>query len=279
MTPTEDRLMPREEAARLGHETVALLRARGYTAPSGAWVALEPGLSEARDGTIEYPPEVNVAGPEPGTHTTSITIENDTTLRVSRRRSAHGPVAALNFAAATEPGGGFLTGSRAQEENLARSSGLYECLEGRRMYPYHWDLDDPLYSNYVIYSPAVPVFRLDDGTLLDAPWPLSIITSPACYATQLERRDPSRLSEIPGAMKERVHKVLSVAATHGHHQLVLGAWGCGAFGIRGDIMATNFRDALMDPFAGVFRTVVFAITDWSEEKRFIGPFEEAFAPR
>lgn len=277
MTPTENRLMSREEATRLGHETVALLRARGYTAPSGAWVPLEPELSEARDGTIEYPPEVKVAGPQPGTHTTSITIENDTTLRVSRRLSAHGPVAALNFAAATEPGGGFLTGSRAQEEGLARSSGLYACLEGRRMYPYHWDRGDPLYSNYVIYSPEVPVFRLDDGTLLDAPWPLSIITSPACHAKQLEERDPERLREIPGAMKERVHKVLSVAATHTHPQLVLGAWGCGAFGIRGTVMAPIFRDALMGPFAGVFRTVVFAITDWSAEKRFIGPFEEAFA--
>ena len=35
--------------------------------------------------------------------------------------------------------------------------------------------------------------------------------------------------------------------------------------------------AKLCPFEGVFRAVVFAITDWSEEKRFIGPFEETLA--
>lgn len=42
-------------------------------------------------------------------------------------------------------------------------------------------------------------------------------------------------------------------------------------------MAPIFRDALRGPFAGVFRTVVFAITDSSEDRLFVGPFEEAFA--
>merc|ERR1719273_1331882 len=34
----------------------------------------------------------------------------------------------LNFASARNPGGGFSTGAEAQEESIARSSGLYPCL-------------------------------------------------------------------------------------------------------------------------------------------------------
>jgi hypothetical protein len=35
---------------------------------------------------------------------------------------------------------------------------------------------------------------------------------------------------------------------------------------------------LATEFAGAFREVVFAIADWSPERRFLGPFREVFAP-
>jgi uncharacterized protein (TIGR02452 family) len=230
----------------------------------------------AREGTLEYPPDVSVRDPPRGGYSTAITVENDTTLRVAHRLTADGRVAALNFAAATHPGGGFLMGARAQEEGLARSSGLYECLKDCAMYLFHQEHGDSMYSNYVIYSPNVPVFRKDKGGLLDEPWRLSMLTSPAANQGELETEAPERVAEIPTAMTERVRKVLCVAAAHGHDQLVLGAWGCGAFGIPGATMAPIFRDALRGPFEGVFRVVVFAITDWSPERRFIGSFEETF---
>jgi len=71
-------------------------------------------------------------------------------------------VAALNFASANNPGGGFLTGAQAQEESLARASGLYTMLLG---YPMYRSLKDPMYTNWVIYSQDVPVFRCDEGRL------------------------------------------------------------------------------------------------------------------
>ena len=277
VTDTAGKLMPRDRAARLGRETVAMLRANGYTAPSRRWVSLESALDAAREGTIDYPPDASVPDPPHGSHATVITVENNTTLEVGRRLTADGRVAALNFASATSPGGGFLRGALAQEESLARSSGLCACLEDREMYPFHRQHCDSLYSNYVIYSPDVPVFRLDNGDLLEAPWPLSILTSPAANANALEFEAPEQLPQIPTAMTKRVRKVLSVAAAHGHDRLVLGAWGCGAFGIPSATVAPIFRAALLGRFAGVFRVVVFAITDWSKDRRFIGPFEEAFA--
>ena len=57
---------------------------------------------------------------------------------------------------------------------------------------------------------------------------------------------------------------------------ILGAWGCGAFGIETAVMAGIFYELLTGTFAGAFQEIVFAITDWSEEQRFIGPFRQVF---
>jgi len=125
----------RETARKLGHETVGFLRAGGYRAPSGRVADLTAALEASTRGTVEYPPEHTLhpaptAGPQP-----RITVENQSILVVGRRMAATGPVAGLNFASAASPGGGFLNDALAQEECIARSSGLYACLEHREMYP------------------------------------------------------------------------------------------------------------------------------------------------
>ena len=95
------------------------------------------------------------------------------------------------------------------------------------MYHHHRARKDPMYTTWVIYSPDVPVFRLDEGQLLDEPYFCSFLTSPAC-AMSGPLYDPDRRGdEIRRAMEARVERVLGVAALHGHEVLVLGAWGCG----------------------------------------------------
>jgi uncharacterized protein (TIGR02452 family) len=142
------------------------------------------------------------------------------------------------------------------------------------MYSYHRERYDPFYSDYVIYSPDVPVFRSDEGDLLDEPYKVSVITSPAVYAkrVQMERRD-----EILPAMWSRILKVLSVGRLHGHDSIVLGAWGCGAFENDPYEIAKLFNRALEENFKGAYKRVAFAIVDWSEERRFIGPFQNIFS--
>ena len=270
------KLMDRDLAERLGHETVQSIRAGGYAAPSGKWVDLREAVAAARQGTIEYPPETAVAPPATNEHVTRFSVENGTVLAVGRRLTANGPFAALNFASAAHPGGGFLAGARAQEESIARSSALCHCLEGREMYAHHRVRRDAMYTDYVIYSPDVPVFRDDEGQLLDRPWPLSIITCPAVNANGLLYA-AHRTAEIRARMRGRTARVLSVAAHHQHRRLILGAWGCGAFGLDPEMMAAIFKDALTGSHRGVFEVIVFAITDWSADHRFIGPFERAFA--
>ena len=202
---------------------------------------------------------------------TRLQVANETTLQASRRLVENGlrPLA-LNFANGIHPGGGFLNGARAQEEVLCRSSALYRTLVDDPMYEHHRRRQRPDSTDWAIYSPNVPVFRTDDGTELDRPWLLSFLTCAAPYAPSIGQPEAGDL------LQKRILRVLAIARAYGHFALVLGAWGCGAFANDPHRTAVDFRQALERDFNGAFSVVVFAITDWSPERRFLGPFRDTF---
>lgn len=275
-------LMARKPAAALAREMVEIL-GRGSYEVGGRRVEVRAEVERAVDATEEYPPGRTIALPATGSHATRLECTGETTLEATQRlwREGHSPCA-LNFASARNPGGGFLNGARAQEESLARSSALYPCLTGCAMYDHHRASSDPLYSDWVIYSPAVPVLREDAGPLLSAPYPCSFLTSPACNAgVALERAGRGGEGvvheRIRAAMARRTERVLAVAAAQGERALVLGAWGCGVFRNDPEEVAELFAQALSGPFAGVFERVIFAVLDTSPEQRFRGPFARRFA--
>jgi len=203
---------------------------------------------------------------------TRVQVTNETTLGASLRLTACGlrPLA-LNFANGVHPGGGFLSGARAQEEVLCRSSALYQTLVGDPMYEEHRKRQLPDSTDWAIYSPDVPVFRKDDGTELQHPWLLSFITCAAPYAPVIGQPQAGDL------LQKRIHRVLAIARSYGHSALVLGAWGCGAFANDPHRTALDFRQALENDYNGAFSDIVFAITDWSLERKFLGPFRDVFA--
>jgi uncharacterized protein (TIGR02452 family) len=266
----------RERAAALGQDTQRILADGYYIASDGAIVNLAPLIAYARAGTRSYSPEAVLPERLPGSHATVVRVTNETTLAAAQRLVAAGArVAALNFASARHPGGGWLSGARAQEESLARASALVPCIADDPMYARHERMRDALYTSSAIYSPDVPVFRDDEGHLFDTPYHVAFITAPAVNAGAVLERDRSRHAEITAAMRERIARVLAIAATHGHDALVLGAWGCGVFKNEPTEIADLFAAALREPFRGAFATVVFAVLDSSPERRFIGPFERA----
>ncbi len=269
--------IPRELAKTMGEQAVEILAKGFYTNPDGDRVRIAEEVRKSVRDTVTYAPGIDLPSHAKGTFTMKTIILNTTTLTAVKTLLADGlNPAALNMASATSPGGGFLRGGRAQEEYLCRSSALYYCLRDNPMYARADFAKNPFYDDYVIYSPDVVVFRDDNGELLEKPYTCSIITSPAIQAVAVQKFLPHRVNEIKGVMWERVLKVLGVAHKHGHDALVLGAWGCGAFGNDGYMIAGLFKQALEENYKGAFRKVLFAISDWSNEQRFIGPFREVF---
>ena len=211
----------RERRGAIGHETQHILAAGHYTVPSGEQIELAPLLAAAKAGTISYPSEAALPTAAPGERATTIAVSNETTLAAAQRLVDAGhAVVALNFASARHPGGGWLSGAQAQEESLARASGLVPCIADDPMYARHARSADALYTSSAIYSPAVPVFRDDNGQLLDQPYTVAFITAPAPNAGVVLGRDRARHPEVTAALRERVARVLALAHAHGHERVV-----------------------------------------------------------
>jgi uncharacterized protein (TIGR02452 family) len=281
----------RNTRARIARETVEILERGWYAAPGGNRVSVADLMAHAQANSRLYTPddfaevfrrrdEVTARAGRP--EKTTFRVVNCTTLAAASRlirEEAADDVLCLNFASAKNPGGGFLNGSQAQEESLARATGLYPCLTSlRAMYDTNRQFGSCLYTDHMIYSPRVPVLRDDDDALLAEPYAVSIITAPAVNAGALR---PGERPQIEPTMLGRTEKVLALAAAHRHEALVLGAWGCGVFRNDPADVARWFRRHLCDgtAFRGAFRTVVFAVLDASPEGRTLRPFAEQFGSR
>ena len=236
-------------------------------------VSFADRIARAVAGTRLYAPGDPLPAPTAVTAAPRLTVTNESTLDAARRLG--GDVAALNFASARSPGGGFLNGAQAQEESLARASALHPCLlAAGDFYAHHRSHPDLLYSDRVIYSPAVPVFKDDTGTLLPSPYPVSFLTAAAPNAAALQRNRPADLPRVPEVLARRTDRVLAVAAAHGHRRLVLGAWGCGVFGNDPAQVADIFAAALAR--APWFGEVVFAVLDHHRDTPTYRAFARAF---
>ncbi|OHX02852.1 TIGR02452 family protein [Micromonospora sp. WMMB235] len=239
-------------------QTVAITEAGRYRNNAGEDIAIEAAVRAAVAGTREHLPDevLHVDGAKPGTGDLEVTHES--TLQAARRL---GPGAAcLVFASAKNPGGGFLGGAKAQEESIARASALYPCLlAAPDFYAFHRAQRDLRYSDRVVYSPGVPVFRDDKGDLLDQPYTTSFLTAAAPNLGAMVRNQPEHAADVPAALGRRARRVLEVAAAHGHRTVVLGAWGCGVFRNDPATVAGAFADALR--VVDRFDLVVFAVRD------------------
>ncbi|MEV7197411.1 TIGR02452 family protein [Streptomyces sp. NPDC093510] len=262
-------------------ETERIVAAGAYVTPGGREVALADAVAAARAGTRMFGPEpVDVPPHAPGS--TFFEVTGESSLEAARRLTAadDSSVAVLNFSSARNPGGGYLNGAQAQEEALCRASALHTCLlEVPAFYAHHRADRDPFYSDRVIHSPGVPVFRDDRGRLLDEAYTVGFLTSAAPNAGVIRRRAPERAAGIPHALSVRAERVLETAAACGYRRLVLGAWGCGVFMNDPAQVAGAFRALLGGGgrFEGRFTHVVFGILDRTKGAVTRGAFETEFA--
>ena len=265
--------------------TLEAIERGGYDAPSGKPVTMRAAIDAAVRGTVLHrPDELDVLAAKSFARSSApplVELTTETTAEAGRRlvqRQGVARVVALNFASAKNPGGGFLGGAKAQEEDLARCSALYPCLCAQPdYYSANRACGTVLYTDHIIYSPDVPFFRDERLELLDDPFALSIITAPAPNVAAAAQQGLRIDDEIAATLARRARKVLAVAAAHEHRALVLGAWGCGVFRNDAAAVARTFAELLAaDELRGAFERVVFAVYDPSG--RNLGAFERQFGP-
>lgn len=133
-------------------------------------------------------------------------IWSDDTVKTIFELSSEKRVAVLSFADGDTPGGLVWQGVKTQEEDLCRASNLYIALDTvENLYPINGKL---------IYSKDVVFFRDDK---LRSPHKVDVISCPAPINSSLDA-------------ERRMRMIIEAARLNGVEILVLGRWGCGAFG-------------------------------------------------
>ena len=185
-------------------------------------------------------------------------------------------VAALNFASAKKPGGGFLNGAMAQEEALAACSGLYNTqIIHNEYYGKNHACGTMMYTDHAIYSPDVVFFRDENSGLLTTPVTASILTLPAVNYGQviIKRENTDKAKQV---MKDRMRLALAILAHERNDNIILGAYGCGIFRNNPDDVARWWQELLQDEgYEKYFKRVLFVIKDRPDGKNIMA-FQRVF---
>jgi uncharacterized protein (TIGR02452 family) len=267
-------------------ETLRILKEGKYITDSGKTVEFLAAQQMAIANTVLYTPIQSYSLLEKQNSCEAkqqpvIEVTNETTQAAAHRLvQVEGcqDLVLLSFASARNPGGGFMNGAKAQEEDLARCSGLYPCLLTQpTYYESNRNQESLLYTDHAIYSPKVPWFRVKNYELLDDVFLASVITAPAPNAGQALRHDPQCSPAIALALHRRAGIILAIARDNGHRSLLLGAWGCGVFGNNPNMVADVFGQWLADQcFVGCFDRVTFAVHTSSRNLETLKAFQRRF---
>jgi uncharacterized protein (TIGR02452 family) len=210
------------------------------------------------------------SGECPGLPSADIQVVNadtlDAALDLQKNIGGSKSVCVLNMANAQSAGGGWKHGALAQEEALCYRTSLALTLK----YKYY-----PLPEDGGIYSPRVLIIResMQNGhALMDLTMPsklpyISVVSVAAVCQPKL-RADQNGQEQYASAadvalMETKMRVVLRIAAANGHRQIVLGAFGCGAFGNPGEEVAKMWKRVLQERefSGGWWKDVVFAVLD------------------
>lgn len=185
-------------------------------------------------------------------------------------------VCILNFASATNPGGGVVKGSSAQEEAICRCSTLYPNLNEPKMWngfyrPHRQELN-PLHNDDCIYAPGVIAFKSDTDypqmLPLNRCYKVNVIT---CAAPNLREKPSNGMNSGDGDMavkisnddlqelhEKRMRRVLEITAKKGNDVVILGAFGCGAFRNPPEVVARAMK-TVVEEYRNAFETIEFAV--------------------
>ena len=260
---------------------------------------LAKAVDESKTATRLYEAEDYPAGLTPLESFCDVEVTKQKSFEAAMNiRSEHPDwkIAVLNFASATNPGGGVKTGSSAQEESLCRCSTLYPTLVQDWLWQCYYGKNrashDNLHTDACIYSPGVIICKTDTTwpeRMEEKDWVKVDIIS--CAAPNLRRKpgnvhnpEYGRATTISAEELYRLHRkranhILHVAAANHVDAIILGAFGCGVFQLKPELVAAYFREVLQEnEFRGKFHTVVFALLEGKGSARKKVEEEGDFAP-
>ena len=175
-------------------------------------------------------------------------------------------IAVLNFASPIHPGGGVFNGSRAQEECLCRCSTLYPLIAQEWLkesyYTPNKKAGDFRSSDACIYSEGVVICKSDNEDFPERLKPEDLLTVDVITCAAPDWRNAGLLDynayENYQLHVQRAKHIMHIAALYNVDILVTGAFGCGAFKNKPDVVAMAWQEALKD-YRKKLEYVIFAI--------------------
>jgi uncharacterized protein (TIGR02452 family) len=255
----------RVDGAQVSRETIAALRKGAHNGkrlpagpPFGRVIQYDsaPMSGDDRDRTRRSPSVTLFAGDS-----------FDAAAWVSARSTSQPLV--LDFASDSVPGGGWLGSQQGtQEESLCRRSSLGLAL-GTASYPF-------CSAHTMVYARDVLVFRAPvDYRFLDRPFRVAVVAAALRCVSDVPGPTGSVAKSQARFVASKFDALFHLAAEHGHDAMVLGAWGCGAFGNPPLDIAAIASAALEETRARAPVHVVFALPQPEHRAAFASVFARA----
>lgn len=209
--------------------------------------------------------------------------EKEVKIIVSKKRSFEAAsayrgkhISVLNFASATNPGGGVTKGASAQEECLCRISTLYKCISAseiteafhkKHRYALKTGKMNSFYNDDCIQTCNVTVFKSDSAKpvlLSEKDWfDVDVISCAAPnlrYMLQYDKNWKKIVTDkkLFDIYKKRINRVLDIASRAKSDVIILGAFGCGAFANPPELVAKAMHAAI-DEHKYDFETIELAV--------------------
>lgn len=267
----KDYYQNKQHLAEVFQETVKAVTDGHYTAPDGTKVTLGDDR-EMRENSRLYAGRFTVHDIPAHKEPTIVELMSTDSISAGRQLIDEGynPVV-LNFASASNAGGGVLHGCRAQEESLFRCTNLFRSLYqfmpyagqygvemNRRQYP----LDRRFGGVYTPYATVLRESRGNDYAFLAHPFRLSFIAVAAINRHDPDGKRKPLTDRETDLTLSKMRTIFRIGLAHGHDALVLGAFGCGAFNNPPRQIAELFKKVMDSPeFRNKYRKIVFPVFD------------------
>ncbi len=159
----------------------------------------------------------------------------------------------LVMANSTNKGGRYLEGTTGQEESICRRTNLHSCFKSMK-YPI------PEFGSFLVHNISIIRDTESNGyAYFDKPY-LAVCVMSAAYHSPPVGKNNRLTDGYRLKTKQKIESILNAFLENNCYNIVLGAYGCGAFMNPTEDIAHIFKEILSEPeYENMFETIVFAL--------------------